>query len=150
MFASLYIAVIMSTFVVRMTTARIGEYHYLVLWLLIAIIFPISQLLFLFCFYSIRKLQWKFIKKAAYKWRCCCCYFWWCRCTKCLTLQNKGFHDQLYISQTPTVPKSTRISPLSNTYLHVPYTNNFTHITTDNLPLVPVDTEYGSVSQRQC
>lgn len=30
----------------------------------------------------------------------------------------------------PTVPKSTRVSPPSYTFFHVPYTNGFTHITT--------------------
>ena len=131
----------MSALALRMHTARIGEYQYFVFWLLITITFPISQLLFpigfLFCFYSVRKLQWKFIKKAAEEWRQSCVYCWWCGCAKCNTAQKKIVTFQPDLTLAPTVPKSTRVSPPSSTFFHVPYTNNFTHVTSDNLPLVP-------------
>ena len=155
----LYVAIIVTALSLRMHTARIGEYQHLVLWLVITITFPISQLMFPFgflvCFYSIKKLHWKSIKKAMDEWRLCCvcCYRYGCmeNCTTMDKIQHTvRFQQQpADLTQAPTVHESTRVSLPSSTFYQVSHSNGFS---TENAPLVPedgTDTGYGSISQHQ-
>ena len=150
-FLFIYITVVMSALVLRMNTANISEYRGYIIWVMIAIMFPLAQLLFplgfLFSFYSTQKFRSKFFKKASKEWRYCCICSNDCARRKYITSHHNTVKFQPDLTQAPTVPPSTRVSPPSNTFFQLSYTNNFTKITTDNIPLISnidVETGYGS------
>ena len=148
----LYVVIVVIALSIRMITAKNSHYQYYAIWFSVGITYPISLLLFpvafLLCFYPVNKL---------------------CRPAVCAMIQ-KGLHSlcrkhntknertvrfqQQQQSSThiaPTFPESTRVSPPSSTFFQVPYTNNFTRITTENAQLITsehMDTGYGSVSQQ--
>ena len=142
----------MPALVLRMNTASNSEYRGYIIWVMIAIMFPLAELLFplgfMVSFYSTQKLRWKFLKKVSKEWRHCCI------CSNDCVLRNyitshhiNTVKFQPDLTQAPTVPPSTRVSPPSNTFFSVPYTNNFTKMTTDNIPLISnkeLETGYGS------
>ena len=129
----------------RMVTATTKVYQLPALWVILAIMFPISLLLFpiafLFSFYPVGKAF-----KLCYAKICC--------------KKDKPVHSKPRVrfqepTDVPTYPVSTRVSAASDTFFQVPYTNEFTHITTATAPLVsegaPLvsegheDTGYGSI-----
>lgn len=121
------------------------------IWFSIGITYPISLLLFpvafLLCFYPVSKL---FKCAVCAKVQKCFCFF--CDKHKARNKRAVRFQQQPVYSThvVPTFPESTRVSPPSSTYFQVPYTNNFTHITTENAPLLRderTDTGYGSIFQ---
>jgi hypothetical protein len=115
-----FIAFHVITIFVRIYSTHHTQYNYFFMWIVHAISQSISFLLFplgfLLCFYPVTAMLSK-----------CCC--------------NKGFrrentahsHDKKPAHSTlgPTVPRSTRVSPPSNTFFNVSYTNGFTHISTE-------------------
>lgn len=146
------IVITISALSIRIHSNRVGEQQPLAMWFILGISCPISVLPFpfayLMCFYTTRI---KSIKSAALEWKWCCFCCPACRCTSCEQL-NK-FHimqQRSAVTLVPTIPESTRVSPPSNTFFEVSYTNNFTHITTENEPLTSnthTDTGYDSISQ---
>ena len=138
-----FIASVLIGLSMRMVTAATKVYQLAALWLTLAISFPLSLLLFpiafLLSFYPVGKAF-----KLCYGKICCG-----------LRKQNKPVRNKPRVhfqepTDVPTVPVSTRVSPASNTLpLPVPYTNEFTRITTATAPLISEgrnDTGYGSTS----
>lgn len=116
-----FIAFHVITIFVRIYSTKHTQYKHFSMCVVHATSQSISFLLFpsgfLLCFYSM----------TAMLSNLCCC--------------KKGFqrenavhsHDKNPALSTlgPTVPRSTRISPPSNTFFNVSYTNGFTHISTE-------------------
>ena len=137
----------------RITTATANHFHNYTLWLIFGVTHPISLMLFpiafIFNFYPMNKLFPSPLSLRVLK----CCKLRQGR----QNARNKH-HVQFQQQPTcctynvPTIPESSRVSPPSSTYFKVPYTNDFTHITTENTVLVQDgqsrDTGYGSVSQQ--
>ena len=148
----LSILIVMVAFINGMHVARTGQYQHLPAWLTIASLYPISLLLFPFgflvCFYSGKMFNSSTLKRAITRRFCCC--------TSCKCKQNRRrvrIQAQFVEStQAPTIPASTRVTQPSNTFFKVPYTNEFTIISSQSeatVPLVsgqPTDTGYDSVS----
>ena len=141
----LYILLKVITLCIRIYTGKKDLYQHFYIWVLYAIAHPISLLVFpigfLLCFYSIK----------AFGWKCCsfCCHLR--TCALCFVSCNTELQTSQHVQQQPaaaqltqgtSVPESTRVSPLSSTFFHVPYTNSFTHITTENEPLIGPWTVY--------
>ena len=149
----LYIIIAVFALSIRMHTAEKGQYRHYAIWIIFGITYPISLLLFpiafLLSFYPIGKFC-KHLKNAR-DWKCCC---FQCNYTAKQKPKKCDVHFQqqpVYSTQAPTYPESSRVSPPSSTYFKVPYTDKFTHITTENAPLVPeecTDTGYGTISQQ--
>ena len=147
----LYVIIVVIALSIRMITAKTSNYQHFAIWFSIGITYPISLLLFpvafLLCFYPVSKL---FRCAVCAKVQKCFCFF--CDKHKAGSKRVVRFQQQPAYSThiAPTFPESTRVSPPSSTFFQVPYTNNFTHITTENAPLLHderTDTGYGSVSQ---
>ena len=132
----------------RVVTATTRVYQLPALWLIACIAFPIGLILFpiafLFSFYPVGKA----FKLCSQK---ICCGL----CKKHKPVQIKPrvhFLEPTEPTEVPTFPVSTRVSPASSTCFdrEVPYTDEFTHITTATAPLVSdghEDTGYGSISK---
>lgn len=135
----------------RITTAIANHFHNYTLWLIFGITYPTSLMLFpiafILNFYPTSKLF----------------YFHFCVpkcCKRSKSNQNTRNKHHVQFQQqptlctynVPTIPESSRVSPPSSTFFKVPYTNNFTHISTENTVLVQDgqsrDTGYGSVFQQ--
>ena len=146
----LYVVVVVIALSIRMITAKTSSYQHFAIWFSIGITYPISLLLFpvafLLCFYPVSKL---FKCAVCTEVQKCFCFF--CDKHKARNKRAVRFQQPAYSTHVvPTFPESTRVSPPSSTYFQVPYTNNFTHITTENAPLLHderTDTGYGSISQ---
>ena len=131
---------------IRVYSAKTNQYQHFTMWVLYAMSQSISFLVFplgfLLCFYSLRAVRLK-------------CYSFCRRMHTCALCFGRFKRERIQFQQqnpalstlVPTIPKSTRVSPPSSTYFRIPYTNNFTHITTENEPVRGADTGYGSVSQ---
>lgn len=153
----LSVLIVMIAFINGMHAARTGQYQHLAGWLTIASLYPISLLLFpfgfLICFYSgkililidlqsnIQYLSGSVVVRSA----------------KVSKKNNKKRRVRIQapiveLTQTPTIPASTRVSQPSSTFFKVPYTNEFTIVSYQSeatVPLVsggPTDTGYDSVS----
>ena len=146
-----FIAFNIITIVVRIYSTKHTQYQHFSMWVIHAMSQSISFLLFplgfLFCFYSARTMLSKY---------CSFCRFH----TKLCSLKRfqrdhiVRFHRKTPAHSTlvPTAPRSTRVSLPSNTFFKIPYTDGFTHITTEAEPSLHgqgqgTDTGYGSVSQ---
>ena len=145
----------------RIVTANLTHHDNFGIWLIIGLLYPLSLLLFplsfLFSFYPVSKLL---------------------RATPCIKSgrknrsserRNKVHFQSRQTNVTrnrPTFQDSSRVSLPSETFFHVPYTNGFTHITTENALLIHkedevvadrgdltlkegTDTGYGSTSHQQ-
>ena len=146
----MYIIVVVIALSIRMITAKTSNYQHFSIWLSIAITYPTSLLLFpvafLLCFYPVGKLCKSILCEKMRRFPCCLSM-------KQKTKNKRVVHFQqnpvFSTHAVPTFPASTRVSPPSSTYFQVPYTNNFTHITTENAPLVPDECGgYGSVAKQ--
>ena len=149
----LYIVIVVIGLSSGMISARTGHYQHVAIWLSIGITYPISLLLlpvaFILSFYPVSKIC-RFAVCA--KARRCCCFL----CDRHDRQKSKRTVSLLQkpacsTHNVPTIPDSSRVSFPSNTFFQVPYTNNFTHITTENAPLISddhKDTGYGSVSEQ--
>ena len=126
----LYVVIVVIALSIRMLTAKTSHYQHFAIWFSIGITYPISLLLFpvafLICFYPVGKFCRSVVCSTDARVQKCCC----CQCKK-LTKQkymNKRivrFQQQPeYSTQAPTYPESTRVSPPSNTFYQVPYTDN--------------------------
>ena len=132
--------------VLSMRLVTVGyQQHQLTIILLVALItYPIASLLFpiafLFSFYPVGKAFKLCYGKV-------CCRF----CNKDKPARNKLRVHFQGPTDAPTYPISTRVSPASHTVpLPVPYTNEFTHITTATSPLISEGrggTGYGSTTK---
>ena len=134
------IVIVLITLSMRVITATTKVYQLPAIWLTVAIAFPIGLLLFpiafLFSFYPVGKTF-----KLCYEKICC--------------KKDKPVHNKPRVrfqepTEVPTFPVSTRVTPASSTFFQVPYTNEFTHISTATAPLVSEgrnDTGYGSISR---
>ena len=153
----LSILIVMVAFINGMHTARTGRYQHLAAWLTIASLYPISLLMFPFgflvCFYSGKMFNKNSIKKALT--RCFCCFASHKHNKKERRVRIQAQPADVESTQAPTIPVSTRVSQPSHTFFKVPYTNEFTIISSQSeatAPLVsgekPTDTGYGSVSQQ--
>ena len=134
-----------------MDTDLTSKYQHYAVWLSVGIMYPFSLLLFpmafFFCFYPIRNLCKSSVCTAVQKHLLFCCGK-----QKIKNSDTVHFHVQpAYSTQgAPSYPESSRVSPPSTTWFQVPYTNDFTHVTTENASLksdANGDTGYGSVSQ---
>lgn len=144
----LYITAIVYALSIRIITAKAGDYTNLAVWLSIGIMLPMILILFpigfLISFYPVTKL----CKRPT------CAKAWKSLCFQQGKKKKRAVHfesKQESLSHVaPTFPESSRISSPSSTFFQVPYTNDFTHITTDHTQLVRegTDTGYGSVSQQ--
>ena len=114
----------------RMLVARDTTYHGFAIWFTFAVTFPPSLLLFpvsfLFSFYLAHK--------------CVLCVKGLKHFCQCCAKGRRSVHfqqQQDYTAQNvPTVQASSRVSPPSSTFFHVPYTDEFTKVTSENAPLV--------------
>ena len=101
-------------------------------------LFPIA---FVISFYPVRKLcSWKWCEKA----QSLCCD----KAGRNVYMKLVPYERQPTGNTVPTVPPSTRVSLPSNTFFDVPYTDGFTHITTEDAPLVSegtADATYGAL-----
>ena len=147
----IYVIVVVIALSIRMITAKTSHYRHFAIWFSVGITYPLSLLLFpiafIFSFNPTRKL---FRSAACVTAKRFCCWV----CERQRVKKRKSIHNQHQPAYSthivPTFPESSRVSPPSHTFFHVPYTNNFTHITTEHAPLVHedgTDTGYGSVSQ---
>ena len=136
------------TIFVRIYSTKHSLYQHFSEWVIHAVAQSISFFLFplgfLLCFYSVRAMLPTY-----------------CTCSSCCSrirslkiFQRKRTSHSYYAegpapsTLAPTVPKSTRVSQPSSTFFNVPYTDGFTHISTE--PSVygqGTDTGYGSISQ---
>ena len=118
-----FIAFHVITIFVRIYSTKHTQYKHFSMWVVHAISQSISFLLFplgfLLCFYSVRAMLSK----------CCrfCCFQGFQRENTAHSHRKKPARSTL----GPTVPRSTRVSPPSNTFFNVSYTNGFTHINTE-------------------
>lgn len=137
----LYVILRTFAFAYRMTTLKKHYHQHIAMWYAVGISYPVGVLLFpiafVVSFYPVHKLY-----RSARALKCF-------RCKK----KKRSVHFEQQPNYTtryvPTFQDSTRVSPPSDTFFHVPYTNEFTHVTTENVPIVsnnPTDTGYGSVS----
>ena len=139
-----YTIIVVSSLAIRMITAKSKTYQLPAIWITFGATYPVSLLFFpiafLICFYSIRKA----CKACTDKLSSCClqCF------TKYRPIHHKKHVRFQQTTQPPTYPESTRISAPSSTFFHVPYTNDFTHITTARTSGSHVDTGYSSISQQ--
>ena len=127
-FHLVYIIIVTLQLAVRLYTTLTGSQQHVALWYMHAIVIPNGQLIFplgyLACFYSVRKMLCESFTKARHK-----CKDW---CKRCFCRAQNG--QRLLLeedTENPTAPESNRISPASNTYFEIPYTNAFTKITKD-------------------
>ena len=140
----IFTGIILIALSMRVVTATAKSYQLAAIWLVAVIAFPISLLLFpiafLFSFYPVGKAF-----KLCYGKICCGFY-----------KKDKPVHSKPRVhfrapTDAPTYPVSTRVSPASHTVpLPVPYTNEFTDITTSTAPLISEgrdDTGYGSTTK---
>lgn len=150
-----YIIVISIPLAVRLNAGITGARQHFILWITWAIAIPISHTIFifgfLFSFYSVRVCGWAQIKRAGC-WKCDCC-----RCRK----RTKNSHEVLSTSKRKkvtatfdenTIPPSDRVSPPSQSYFSIPYTDGFRDICsrTENDQLVSQhdkDTGYSSIAE---
>ena len=144
------IVIVLMILSMRVITATTKVYQQPALWLTVSIAFPIGLILFpiafLFSFYPVGKTF-----KLCYGKFCCGL------CKKEKPVRNKPRVRFQEPTEVPTFPVSTRVTPASSTFFRVPYTNEFTHITTATAPQVsegaPLvseghnDTGYGSISR---
>lgn len=146
----LSVLIVMVAFINGMHVARTGQYTHLAAWLTIASLYPISLLLFPFgflvCFYSGKMFN---RSSVIIRWLCCC------TSSKCKQKERRVRIQAQPVesTQAPTIPASTRVSQPSNTFFKIPYTNEFTIISSQSeatAPLImsggPTDTGYDSVS----
>ena len=110
----------------RILTTHISQHQHFNLWLVIALIYPFSYILFpvsfLFSFYPITKLGCLSVKSV-----------------KCLNFLLETLKKPVRVTSQMLVKRSkyTRATVPSNTFYIVPYTNQFTEINTaDQVPLV--------------
>ena len=154
-FFFVYIAVQVFCFTNRIITVETGAHQYFAVWLIVAITYPASLLLFplafVFNFYSTSELC-----RATL-----CCYK--CVKMKSRTKQSVQRQPTCATHNVRTFRDSSRVSLPSHTFFHIPYTNEFTRITTENAPLVRSEgeavkdpcvtsnesTDYGSVANQQ-
>ena len=136
-----FIIIVLVALSMRVITATTKAYQRPAVWLIVAVAFPIALLLFpiafLFSFYPIRKAFNLFKGKIS-------CRF----CKKDKPVHNKPRVRFQEPTEVPTFPVSTRVTPASSTFFHVPYTNEFTHITTATAPPISEgrsDTGYESI-----
>ena len=139
----IFTGIVLIALSMRVVTATAKAYQLAAIWLVAVIAFPISLLLFpiafLFSFYPVGKAF-----KLCYGKICCGLY-----------KKDKPVHNKPRVhfrgpTDAPTYPVSTRVSPASHTVpLPVPYTNEFTDITTSTAPLISEgrDTGYGSTTK---
>ena len=133
-----FFIIVLLTLSMRVITATTKVYQLPTLWLVVAVAFPIGLLLFpiafLFSFYKSFKLCSQKI-----------CYGVCKRHKPGQIKPRVHFHEP---TDVPTVPVSSRVSPPSITLpFPVPYTNEFTHITTATTLHISErcnDTKYGS------
>ena len=140
-----YTIIVVIALSIRMITAKTKIYRLPAIWISVGITYPVSLLFFpiafLICFYSLRKV----CKACTDKWNGygICCF----------TKIYRPIHHQKHVrfqhtTQAPTYPESTRISPPSSTFFQVPYTNDFTRISTARTADSHADTGYNSISQQ--
>ena len=148
-----YIVVISIPLAVRLNAGITGARQHFILWITWAIAIPISHTIFifgfLFSFYSVRVCGWGQIKRTVCG-RCDC---------KCRRRgnnrgsQNTSKRKRLTVTfDENTIPPSDRVSPHSQTYFSIPYTDGFTDVRspTENAPLVSQrdkDTGYSSSAE---
>ena len=136
-----FFIIVLLTLSMRVITATTKVYQLPTLWLVVAVAFPIGLLLFpiafLFSFYPVGK---------AFKLRSRKICYGVCKKHKPGQIKPR-VHFQVP-TDAPTYPVSTRVSPPSITLpFPVPYTNEFTHITTATTLHISErcnDTKYGS------
>ena len=116
-------------------------------WYMTAISYPLGILLFpiafVISFYPVRKIC--SCEKASEL--CCCCK----KKARNAHMKLVPYERQPTGNTVPTVPPSTRVSLPSSTFFVVPYTDGFTHITTEDAPLVSegtADNTYGGTSDK--
>ena len=148
----MFIAFNVITIFVRIYSTKHSLYTHFSEWVIHAVAQSISFLLFplgfLLCFYSMKAM----LPMCCTCSPCCSCI---CSLKSFQSLRNHIAHS--YYTERPalstllpTAPKSTRVSQPSNTFFNVPYTDGFTHITTQAEPSLygqTTDTGYGSISQ---
>lgn len=145
----LYVIIQVFAFSVRMSTAEVTDYENFALWFTFSITYPISLTLFpigfFFSFYPVSKLCglvlcWRALRSI----KTMCCKKWSNR-------RSVHFQEQPATFSTcnvPSIMNSTRVSPPSSTFFHVPYTDAFTQHVTETAQLVGTDTGYGSISHQ--
>lgn len=137
---------------IRMITAKITHYKHFAMWLAVGVTYPVSLLLFPVAF-LVSFHPFRCGLHTCSKARECVSFF----CCNCGYKRKYKVNFQarspaaLSTHVAPSYRESTRVSPPSSTFFHVPYTNGFTHVTTENPPLFPdhstTDRGYGSISQ---
>ena len=138
----LYVAAIIFALIIRMSNK---SYHRVTIWLSSAILYPSGSLFFpvgfILCFYPVKNI---FKSTMCEKVKKCFCYL----CDKRKVRRERTVSlQELESSMSASILESSRVSSPSQTFFHVPYTNNFTHITTEHAPLLSDDSddrEYGT------
>ena len=123
-----YIIIVTLQLAVRLYTAISGSQQHIALWYMHAFIIPNGQLIFpigyLICFNSVKKMLYESVRTIGLK-----CSGWFNTCIH-------GAHNgQALVEggiEQPTAPDSTRVSPPSNTFFVIPYTDCFTKISADS------------------
>lgn len=122
-----YITIVTLQLAVRLYTAISGSQQHIALWFMHAFIIPNGQLIFpigyLICFNSVKKMLYESVRTFRLK-----CKEWYDICT------CRGHNRQALAEgdvEQSTAPDSCRISPPSNTFFEIPYTDCFTKISAD-------------------
>ena len=123
-----YIIIVTLQLAVRLYTAISGSQQHIVLWYMHAFIIPNGQLIFpvgyLICFNPVKKMLYESVRTFRLK-----CNRWFSTCVQ------RAHNGQALVEggiEQPTAPDSTRISPPSNTFFVIPYTDCFTKISADS------------------
>ena len=144
-----YILIVTFQLAVRLYTGLTGQRQHIGLWFIHAFIIPNGQLIFplgcLACFYPVKKMLGGSVLKIGRK-----CKDWYksCSCSACCKHSQPISSSPQLETEAATAPESNRVSYPSHTYFDVPYTNDFTKITTERSQLIPsaVDTGYSSIA----
>ena len=142
-----FVAFHVITINVRIFSTKHEQYQHFTLWIVHAMAQSISFLLFPFGFIL------SFYPTGAITkcYRACCHSVRICVFPRFLRSerQRRNVNVTPHSTMGPTAPKSTHVSQPSSTFFHAPYTNAFTHITSEDasLPKTQTDTGYGSISQ---
>ena len=144
-----YVLIVTFQLAVRLYTGLTGQRQHIGLWFIHAFIIPNGQLIFplgcLICFYPVKKMLGGSALKIG-----CKCKDWYknCSCMPCCKHNQPINSSPQLETEAATAPESNRVSFPSHTYFDVPYTNDFTKITTERSQLIPsaVDTGYSSIT----
>ena len=143
----LRILVILTAFISEMLDPRLRSKQQLfALWMVIAILYPVSLLLYpcgyLFSFYH--EIIYHGLSKMKAKLKVCC--IWVLKHTQRKKQGTNSVPTPLVESiRAPTFAKSTRLSLPSHTYFNVPYTDQFTDLSSDGALLINGGRLYGSI-----